>query len=248
MAAKKALEIDPALGEAHAALAFVSRMYDHDWKTAEKGFQTAITLNPGYATAHQWYAVCLIHLGRTDEAQAEIELARQLDPLSLQINAAVVQVFYFGRAYDRAIEHARKALDLDSTFSTTHLMLALAYKEKGMLAEALAEGELALAFSSRSAPCLACIGGCHAVSGRNHEAEKIIEELHKLSEQKYVDSYVLAWVHANLRDTQRALTYLEHAHAKQSSYIAAIKVDPVFDFLRSDPRFQDLQRRIGVPS
>lgn len=245
-AAKKALEIDESLGEAHAALAFVSWMYDYDWKTAEKGFQTAIALNPGYATAHQWYAVCLAHLGRKDEAQAEIERARQLDPLSLQINAAVVQVFYFGRAYDRAIEHARKALDLDPNFATTHLMLALAYKERGMFAAAMAEGENALTFSGRSAPCLACIGGCYAASGRKQEAEKIIEELRKLSEQKYVDSYVLAWVHANLRDTERALTHLEHAHAKQSSYLAAIKVDPVFDFLRSDHRFQSLQRRVGL--
>ncbi len=246
-AAKKALELDGSLGEAHAASAFVSWMYDYDWKTAEKGFQTAIALNPGYATAHQWYAVCLTHLGRADEAQAEIERARQLDPLSLQINAAVVQVFYFGRAYDRAIEYARKALDLDSTFSTTHLMLALAYREKGMFAEALVEGEKALTLSGRTAPCLACIGGCYAAAGRKHEAGKMIEELHKLSDRKYVDSYVIAWVHANLRDTERVLSHLEHANANQSSYLAAIKVDPVFDFLRSDPRFQSLQSRIGLP-
>jgi len=246
-AAKKALEIDESLGEAYAALAFVSWMYDYDWEAAEKGFRTAIALNPGYATAHQWYAVCLAHLGRTDEAQAEIERARQLDPLSLQINAAVVQVFYFGRAYDRAIEHARRALDLDSTFSTTHLMLALAYKQKRMFAEAFAEGEKALTSSGRSAPCLACIGGCYADSGRKQEAERIIEDLYKLSEQKYVDPYVLSWVHANLHDAERALTHLEHAHAKQSSYLAAIKVDPVFDFLRSDHRFQSLQRRVGLP-
>ena len=116
-----------------------------------------------------------------------------------------------------------------------------------MLEEALAEGDKALSLSGRSAPSLACIGGCYAASGRKLEAEKIIEELHKLSGQKYVDSYVLAWVHANLRDTERALTHLEHAHAKQSSYLAAIKVDPVFDFLRSDQRFQSLQRRVGLP-
>lgn len=134
-----------------------------------------------------------------------------MDPLSLQIHAAVVQVFYFGRAYERAIEYARKALDLDPNFATTHLMLALAYKERGMFADALAESEKALTFSGRSAPCLACIGGCYAASGRKQQAEKIIEELRKLSEQKYVDSYVLAWVHANLRDTEWALTHLEYA-------------------------------------
>lgn len=246
MAATRALELDDRLGQAHAALAFVTWMFDYDWKTAEKEFQTAIALSPQYATARHWRAVCLAHQGRHREAQVEIERARRLDPLSLQINAAVVQVFYFGRAYGRAIEHARKAIDLDPNFATTHLMMAVAYKEKGMFDDALAEANKALAYSNRSAPCLACVGGCHAAAGRKQEAEKILEELQGLRAQKYVDPYVLAWVHASLHDAERTLVQLEEAYARQSSYIAAIKVDPALDFLRSDSRFQSIQRDVGV--
>jgi tetratricopeptide (TPR) repeat protein len=125
-------------------------------------------------------------------------------------------------------------------------MLALVLMRKGMFAESLAEGEKALTFSGRSARCLACIGGFYATSGGKQEAEKIIKELHELSKHKHLDSYVLAWVHANLRDTESALTQLERADVKQSSYLAAIKVDAALEALRCDLRFRDLQYRIGL--
>src|SRR5579859_332329 len=246
-AATKALELDETLGEAHAVLAFISWMYDHDWGAAESGFQRALELNPSYSTAHQWYGVFQSHLGRPNEALAAIERARQLDPLSLQINSAVVQVLYFGRNYDRAIKHALETFDLDSTFSTAHLMLAVTYKQKGMLAEALAEGEKAAAFSSNSAASLACIGGCYAALGRTNDAKKIIEQLRELSKHQYVDPYVVGWVYGSLGDKEATMSQLELAYADRSSYLAAIRVDPGFDFLRSDQRYRDLLHRVTRP-
>lgn len=246
-AAKKALEIDETLGEAHAALAYISALHDYDWEAAEKGFQRALALNPGYATARHWYALHLAYQGKLDQAQAEIERAREIDPLSLQINTDMVGVFYLRRAYDQAVEQARKTLDLDATFPDAHLMLALAYKQKGMYAEALAEGEKAASFSAHSAVSLGCIGGCCAARGKKGDARKIIEELQKLSKRQYVSSFFVAWIYANLRDKEASLAHLEQAYSERSTYLAVIKVEPTLDFLRSDPRFQDLLRRVGLP-
>lgn len=246
IAAQRALEFDPSLGEAHAALAFVNWMYDYDWMTAERGFEKAIALNPRYATAHHWHGVFLAHLGKTSEGLAEIERALRLDPLSLQIHAAKVQILYFGRQFERAIEAARTAIDFDANFATTRLMLALAYKECGMCNEALAEAELAVRLSNGSSPALACLAGCCAASGQKVEAETIVTRLEETSTQKYVDAYVIAWVRANLREREVALELLERARVSRSSYIPAIKTEPCLDFLRADRRFQEIQRRVGL--
>lgn len=245
-AARKALQIDETLGEAHATLAYISAVYDYDWEAAEKGFRHALLLNPGDATARQFYALHWAYRGKPSEAATEIERARQLDPLSLQINTEIANIFYLARFYDRAIEQALTTLDLDPTFHGAHFILSLAYKQKEMLAAALEEAEKAVALSGRSTASLGCLGGCLAAIARINDAEEIIGELQNLSRRQFVPSFVFAWISANLRDTESTLTYLEQSYAERASYLAVIKAEPTFDFLRSDERFQDLQRRVGL--
>lgn len=246
-AAQKALNIDQTLGEAHATLAFISWLFDHNWEAAEQGFRRALELNPGYATAHQWYAAFCGHQGRVDEALAGAERARERDPLSLQINTAVAQAFYFARDYDRAAKQCLRTLELDPTFPTARLFLALTYLRKGMLVEALAEAEKEAAFSGRSVASCGCIGGCYAALGRRREAIEMVGELQELSQRNHVSPYVISWIYAGLGDKENAMAYLEQAYEGRSTYLALIKMEPAWDFLRSDPRFEDLQRRVGFP-
>ncbi len=247
LAAEKALEIEETLGEAHAALAQVSWMFDYDWEAAENGFRQAISLNPGYATAHQWYASFCGYQGRISEALAAVERARERDPLSLQVNTAVAYVLLYARDYDKAIQQGLRALELDPAFPTAHFFLALTYMQKGLLVEALAEAEKVATLSERSIASLSCIGGCYAALGRVREANKMIEELQELSKEKHVSPYQISWIYAGLQDKENALACLEKAYVERSTYLPLIKMEPAWDFLRSDPRFQDLQRRIGLP-
>ena len=188
----------------------------------------------------------LAYQGKLRQAQAEIERARGTDPLSLPININVAAVFYFQRDYDRAIEQAGRTLELDPTFSNAHFVLSFALQQKAMLAEALAEAEKAATLSGSNAASLGCIGGCYAAQGRTNEARKIIGDLQKLSKRQYVSPFIIGWLYVNLRDKEAALAYLERAYAERSTYLSLIKIEPSLDFLRSDPRFQDLQRRIGL--
>ena len=184
-AADKVLPIDPNLGEARAARAFISWLYACDPKAAETAFGRAIALNPSYSTAHQWYAVFLAHQGDNAGALAETDLARKIDPFSLQINTAAVQVLYCKCAYDQAIECAIETLDLDSTF-TTALMLSVAYLRKASFAGGLRATEKAAGFSGQSAAALVCVVGCHAASGQTGEALATVERLKALSQERHV--------------------------------------------------------------
>jgi TolB-like protein/Tfp pilus assembly protein PilF len=247
-AAQKAVDIDDTLGEAHAALAYITWVYDYDWEAAERGFRRALALSPSYATAHQWHASFCEHQGRISEALTKAERARERDPLSLQVNTALAYVLHYARDYDRAIEQGLRTIELDPAFPTAHFFLALTYMQKGLLVEALAEAEKAATLSSRSIASLSCIGGCYAALGRTGEANKMIEELRALSKEKHVSPYQISWIYAGLQDKESALACLEQAYAERSTYMVLIKMEPAWDFLRSAPRFQDLQRRIGFLS
>ena len=246
-AAQKALQLDKSLASAHATLAFISSVHDYAWKAAERGYRRAFALDPRYAEAIHWHAMNLAYQGKLSEAQAEIERARETDPLSLPININVAAVSYFRRDYDRAIEQARKTLDLDAGFPNAHLVLSFALQQKAMYTEALAEAEKAASFSANSAASLGCIGGCYAAQDKTNEARKIIGELEELSKRQYVSPFVFGWVYLNLGDKEAALAHLERAYAERSAYLSLIKIEPSLDFLRSDARFQDLQRRVGLP-
>jgi serine/threonine-protein kinase len=245
-AAAKALEIDDTLSEAHASLAIINATWDWDWDwgNAEKEFKRAIELNPGYATAHHWYALLLMWLGRHDESVAEIKMAQELDPLSLIINANVGFILYHARRYDEAIEHYRKALEMAPSFGELHKYMAWAYAQKGLHEEALKEIQTAIILSGRIPPCLSVLGSVFALSGKRSDALKIISELKTVSS----DKYLIAEVYAALGEKDQAIEYLQKACEERSSWMSYLKVDPKLDSLRSDPRFKDLLKRMKLES
>jgi tetratricopeptide (TPR) repeat protein len=246
-AAMRALEIDNTLAEAHTSLAYVKFRFDWDWSSAEREFKRAIELNPAYPTAYHWYAFYLAEMGRLDEARTAIRKAQELDPLSLMINNSVGSVFLWTRQYDQAIDQLRKTLEIDPNFAFAHRNLGHAYMKKGMFKEAIAEMQKALALFKGSTEYLGWLGNTYAVSGRRGEALKILDELKQLSQRKYVSPADFARVYIGLGDKDQAFTWLERAYEERSSFLTDLKVAPMFDSLRSDPRFQDLLRRMNFP-
>jgi serine/threonine-protein kinase len=249
-AALKALEIDDTLAQAHATLASVYDSFNWDFSSAEKEFRRAIELDPKYPTAHHWYSLLLTARGRHEQAIAESERAYELDPLSPIISSTRAFVFYNARQYDRAIEMARKTLELDKGLGWAHVILGLALEQEKMYPEAIAELEEAVRLSGRSIYAVAALGHAYAVSGRREEAMRLIEELKGWSERGYEPLANIALVYAGLGQNDEAMRWLEKAYQARSAGLIflALKVDPRWDSLRSDARFQDLLRRIGFPS
>ncbi len=243
-AARRALELDDQLPEAHTALGFIAENHDWDWQTAEKEYRRAIQLNPNYATGHQLYAECLALQGRFDEAFPEIERARQLDPLSLIIATDNGAILLFAHQYDRAIEQFRAVLEMDPNFPRAH-MLITAYVQKGLFTDALAdaEGWRRRNETSWSWGALAYIYGR---SGQRAKAKFALEQLERVSRSQVVDPLSLAIAYIGIGDKEQALAWLQRAYQWHSSSLTALKVDPTYDPLRSDPRFEALVRRVGL--
>jgi TolB-like protein/DNA-binding winged helix-turn-helix (wHTH) protein/Tfp pilus assembly protein PilF len=245
-AARRAVELDDSLPEAHTALALVIQNYDFDWQTAEAEFRRAIALNPNYATAHQWYAEHLMWQGRFQEALGESERARQLDPLSLIIASDNGVILLYSRQYDRAIAQFRSVLDMDPNFSRAQ-MIRRAYVEKGMFAEALALTER-LPLVDPEPWYWASLAHTYGLAGRQKEARDALRRLLHLRRRRPIDPMEIAFAHVGMGNGDLALSCLEQAYEQHSSALTALKVDPVYDPLRGDPRFQDLLRRIGLAS
>jgi serine/threonine protein kinase/TolB-like protein/Flp pilus assembly protein TadD len=247
-AALKALEIDDTLAEGHASLAWVKTIYDWDRSGGEKEFQRAIELNPAYATAHFWHSLALASMGRSEEAVTEQKRALELDPLSLIINRVLASHFYYARHYDQAIKQEQLTLDMDPNFAFVHMQLGQAYLQKSMYKEGIAEFEKELVVSPHHPYALSGLGYAYAVAGRSAEAQKVLGQLNAISEQKYVPAISRVGVYVGLGDKEKAFEWLGKAYEDRSigSSFATIKVDPVFDSLRSDPRFTDLLRRMNL--
>jgi TolB-like protein/Flp pilus assembly protein TadD len=245
-AAMKALEIDDTLAEAHASLSLTRWSYDRNFAESCKELQRAIELSPNYATAHHWYGENLGDLGRFDEGIAELKRALDLDPLSLIINADLGEVYTFARQYDKAIEQLRKTIDMDQSFYYAHWRLGVAYELKGSHQEAIAEYQKARALDS-DPWVLALIGHAYAASGKRDEALKIVDQLREISKQRYVPAYGFAIIYAQLGEKDEAFRWLEKSNQDRGNDLGRIKVDPLVDSLRSDPRFTDLMRRVGLP-
>jgi TolB-like protein/DNA-binding winged helix-turn-helix (wHTH) protein/Tfp pilus assembly protein PilF len=243
--AEKALALDDSLAEAHASLAFVLMHFEHDWAAAEKEFQRAIALNPSYVTAHHWYAYYLAAQSRVQEALREIRLAQELDPLSLIVNTDVAELLYYARQYDEAIRQAQKTLEMDPSFALAHRVLALAYEQKGMYEESLAELRTQVRLTGRADFPLAELARGYALTGNRTEAEKLLRELRALNPQNPGTSIGLAFVYAALGDKDRAFLWLEKS-ADERMGVILIKVQPYFDSLRSDPRFLAIERRMAL--
>jgi TolB-like protein/DNA-binding winged helix-turn-helix (wHTH) protein len=240
-AAVRAIELDANLAEAHNALAVIAEDYDYDWHTAEREFQRAIELNPNYATAHQWYAQCLALQGRFAEALAHSERARALDPLSTIVVADHAVILYFARQYARAVDASRAVLAMDPGFGRVPLTPALVLT--GRAAEALAHLN-----SGASGPWGWALRAY--IYGRTGERSKAEDAIAKMDEgilREHVDPFpIRATAYAGVQDKQQVLANLEAGYNERASFLTTIKVDPLYDFLRDDPRFQDLVRRVGL--
>ena len=246
-AVNRALTLDDTLAEAHTSLAFVSVYYDRDWEKAQREFRRAIELNPNYANGHHWYAEFLSLEGRHEQAIAESERARELDPVSNIINTWVGSRYYFARQYDKAIEQYRNAVEMDPAFVPVHLVLGQAYEQKHMYQEAIAELQRAVTLSGRSPVYVAALAHAYGAAGRRTDAEACIGELREISKQKYVSSVDLALAHLGVGQREEAMVLLEKAVAERSPRVAFVGVEPNFDPLRADTRFQQLISKIGIP-
>jgi serine/threonine protein kinase/Tfp pilus assembly protein PilF len=246
-AALKALEMDDSLCEAHVSMAFIKSDYAWDWQGAEKEFRRAIALNPSHATAHQWYGYALWKTGQFQESVAEHRRALELDPLSLPANRNLGFAYFMARQYDLAIEQLRKTLEIDPGFVLARDYLGLVYAIIGMHKEAVAECEKAAALVSATPYAFSALGYVYAVCGKKTEALEAAEQLNELSRQKYVSPRFAASVYAGLGEKDRAFELLRAAYEDRSLEIGpGMKADPTLDSLRSDPRFGDLLRRIGL--
>lgn len=241
--ARIALQMDEGLSEAHNALANSLFLYDWDWAGAEKEFQRAIALNPNYAMAHQWYGQLLHALGRQNWA-AEVQRAHELDPLSLTIAGGG---WYLEKGqYDLAIENMRKKLELDPNFAFGYVWLGGVYARKGMYQEAIVQIKKGLSLDE-SPGYLSALGYTYGLSGKRDEALKILQQLKLLSKRRYVSPYGIAVVYVGLGEKDLAFDWLQKAVADRSTQLVSMKRDPRMDSMRSDPRYAELERRIGLP-
>jgi TolB-like protein/Flp pilus assembly protein TadD len=244
-AAKKALELDDALAEAHTSLAYVLQVYDLDFDGSIREFQRAIELNPNYATAHHWYGIeLLISLGRFDEAIRELKRGLELDPLSLPINGALGRTYYFARRYDEAIEQLRKTSEMDPGFYYAHWNLGSSLVAKGAIGAAIGEYQKARALSDDPF-VLGLLGHAYASSGNKMEAEKILDQLKELSKERYVSAYSFALVYLGLGDKEEALRWLEQSYQDRTGNdLIYFRVEPLLDPLRGEPRFEELVTKV----
>jgi TolB-like protein/DNA-binding winged helix-turn-helix (wHTH) protein/Tfp pilus assembly protein PilF len=244
-AALKALELDENLSEAHTSLAFCLEGFDWNWEGAEKEFRRGIELNPGYATAHHWYAWHLSLLGRNNEAIAEMRKAENIDPLSLIINADLAELLAIAHFPEESIQQSRKTIEMDPGFGLAHNQLAQAYLEKQMFGEAITELQKAIELSGNSPTCTANLARAYAASNRKAEALKLVGDLKKSSAPAASHASEIAVIYAALGDKDQAMTWLEKGFEER--FNPGVLLRPGFDPLRSDPRFQKLVRRIGLP-
>lgn len=244
-AAAKALEIDESSAEAHSSMAFIKFRWDWNRVETEREFQTAIKLKPSYAPAHQWYSSYLVAVERFDEAIAEAKRTQELEPLSFVASSHLGWIYYLSGKNEEAIEQCRKILELDPSSFPARRYLGLAYEAKGMHAEAIAEFEKGVKLSG-SPLMLGLLGHAYAVAGKKAEAQKILDDLQQLQEQRYVSPYTVAAIYAGLGNQEQAFKWLETAVETRDIWLMNLKVDPVFAKLRNERRFTDILARIRL--
>jgi TolB-like protein/Flp pilus assembly protein TadD len=252
VAAMKALEMDDTLAEAHASLASVKEKYDWDFAGAESEYRRAIELNPNYATAHHWYSEFLSEMGRHEEAIAEEKRALQLDPLSPLISASLGHRYYIARNNDQAIGQLRKTIQMDTNFAGANYFLAQAYLEKGMYEEAITEFRNVMTITGKESPEEAmkravALKEAYEKSGARGYWQKQLEITKENLTRRYVSPIEVSKIYARLGEKDEAFAWLRKAYDERDQGLAYLKIDPDWDNLRSDPRFADLVRRVGLP-
>ena len=243
-----ALKLDPSLSDAHTSLAFVEMHYEWKFQQAEQEFKRAIDLDPNYSIAHHWYAFDLAAMGRMDEAVAEVKRARQTDPLSAIINTDVAEMLYWARRYDEALQQAHATIELDPNFAHAHRVLERIYDQKRVFPEAIAEGQRAVALSSGNTWMLLELASTYALADKKAEMEDCLRKAVNLSPGGALPhNGGTAEVDLASGQVDRALNVLEDAYRHRDGGLILLNADPRFDSLKSDPRFQQLLQRIGLP-
>jgi TolB-like protein/Tfp pilus assembly protein PilF len=243
--AERALKLDDSLAEAHASLAFAYNFLWR-WEEAETEFKRSIELNPNYATAHGWYSYYLRNVGRFDQSVTEGRRAQELDPLSPIHGANLSQAYLAQGDVDSSIEQSKKNIDLDPNFPRGHEQLGLAYLRQGRYPEALVESQKAVELSGRARRSLSFLGYGYAISGKRAEALAVLNELDGKYERREAIGEDLAAVYAGLGQKDQAFAWLEKDFQARSGLVARSRWEPPFESLRSDPRYADLLRRMGL--
>jgi serine/threonine protein kinase/Tfp pilus assembly protein PilF len=247
-AAAKALEIDDGLAEAHVSLGYASFTYDWDWTAAGRHFRQALAVYPSYVRSHAFYPLYLSSLGRFEEAVAEAKGAVDIDPVSPAVSHVLAVQLYLARQFDQSVQQCHKTLEMDPHYAVAYAMLGQAYASTGSYREALADLDKYLALSRGGAAGLALLGYAHARLGNRNEALRRLEELKALAKLSFVPAFFFALVHAGLEDKDQAFGWLEKACQERFNRLAYLKVEALWDPLRSDPRFTELLQRVGIPA
>jgi tetratricopeptide (TPR) repeat protein len=241
------LEIDPDLAEPHTSFGWIRMTYYHDWKAAEGEYKRAIALNPNYAMVHLWYSGLLEWQGRVEEAGSERQRAQELDPLSLSNNAFSGRSSLYARNYERAVEQCQTVLAMDPDYALAYVHLGRAYIQLARYIEGIRAFEKVIDLNGRVSESIAWLGFAYARAGRSAEARKLLVELEEQSTKNYVSSFDRALLYTGLGEKDRAFELLAKAVDERLAGVLSLKVNPEFDPLRSDPRFRELVRTIGLP-
>ncbi len=242
----KALELNDRLAEAHTSLAYIRLSYDWDLRGAEESFKRAIELKPNYAYAHHWYAHYLMAVGRFDESLSSCKRALELEPFDPILNLHIGWYYLYAREYDNAIDQLREVVELTPDFYPAHFLLGMAYAKQERFQEALAEFQTAELIED-CPPLLGFVGYAHALAGERDKALQVLNMLTEKSKHRYVPPYCWAVIYIALQDADKAFEYLNKAYEDRSEWMIWLNINPELDSLRADPRFADLQRRIGLP-
>jgi len=245
-ASKRALSINESLAEAHTSLAFVTYRYYLRWDEAEEHFNKAIALDPNYATAHQWYGSYLAARGRMDEAIVQNRTAHDLEPFSLTIHSDYVRTLYYAGRLDEAKKESLKLKETDPGFGRAHYELGLVLEEEGKLEDAIAEFKQAVKAAPDNVAALTALGHAQGLAGKKSDAEKIIGRLQELSKQQYVSPFQTAVVYAGLNERKLALDWLEKSREERFNWLPFVQIDPVFKNLRTEARFLELEKSLGL--
>ena len=246
-AARRALELDDSLAEAHASAGAIIMFSKFDWATAEREYKRAIELNPNYTLSYEVYSYLLTSMGRPDEASSMAKRGAEVDPLSALLNDDLAGTYYFARRYDEAIQVIQQFLEIEPNRPGAHVGLGTNYHQKGMYADAIREYEIAIKEMGRRPPILALLGCAYAAEGKQAESLKILEEMKAVSKDQYVSQFDLALVYTSLGRKQEAIEHLNKALDEHSGWVIYLKVEPMFDSIHSEPGFADLVRRLNLP-
>src|SRR5437867_3764773 len=244
--ALKALELDDDLPEAHTSLAWVQFAYDWDWESAERSYRRALALNPAYATGHHWHPFVLLVSGQSEQALVEAHTALELDPSSLSIRRGLGWLYYYTRRYESAVYHLRRAIAMNPTSEDTYRVLGLVLTQQGAYDEAERSYREAITLSPELSYATAGVAHVLALRGRRREAEGLLAELEARARDHYVSPVAFCILHLGLRNIDQAFVWLERAYQDRRGWLTYLKVEPMLDAVRDDPRFAELVKRMRL--